>query len=352
MSYQGDPTPGATLRFPFNTLDADEAPTTLAGSPSLAVYKDDGTTESTAGVSLSVDHDGKTGLNIAIIDTSADGSFYSAGSNFSVVIAAGTVDGFSVVNRLVGSFSLRKSSAYAAVAALSIPTASDVATAVWASGTRTLTSFGTLVADVWGAATRVLTAGTNIVLAKGVGVTGFNDLSAAEVNTEVDTALADVGLTPTVTGRIDAAISSRLATAGYIPPDNATIAAIAAATITELAEILQDTSELQTDLTNGGRLDLLIDAIKAKTDNLPAAPAAVGDIPTSTQNADALLDRADAIWTGWTPRKVLRALSGSLGKLSGAGTGTEVMRDPTDSQNVITAVVDEDGNRSNVTFNV
>jgi len=46
-------------------------------------------------------------------------------------------------------------------------------------------------ADVWAVATRLLTAGTNIVLAKGVGVTGFNDLSAAAVNAEVDTALAD-----------------------------------------------------------------------------------------------------------------------------------------------------------------
>ncbi len=44
---------------------------------------------------------------------------------------------------------------------------------------------------VWGAGTRVLTAGTNIALAKGTGVTGFNDLSAAQVNSEVDTALAD-----------------------------------------------------------------------------------------------------------------------------------------------------------------
>ena len=42
---------------------------------------------------------------------------------------------------------------------------------------------------------------------------------------------------------------------------------------TEVAAILADTNELQTDLTNGGRLDLLIDAIKAKTDNLPTDPA-------------------------------------------------------------------------------
>jgi hypothetical protein len=37
---------------------------------------------------------------------------------------------------------------------------------------------------------------------------------------------------------------------------------------TEIAAILADTNELQTDLVNGGRLDLLIDAIKAKTDSL------------------------------------------------------------------------------------
>ena len=34
------------------------------------------------------------------------------------------------------------------------------------------------------------------------------------------------------------------------------------------ATILADTNELQTDLVNGGRLDLLIDAIKAKTDTI------------------------------------------------------------------------------------
>lgn len=56
---------------------------------------------------------------------------------------------------------------------------------VWSSAARTLTSFGTLVSDisnaVWGFATRILTAGTNIVLAKGTGVTGFNDPTVAEI---------------------------------------------------------------------------------------------------------------------------------------------------------------------------
>jgi len=40
--------------------------------------------------------------------------------------------------------------------------------------------------------------------------------------------------------------------------------------------VLEDTDMLQTDWANGGRLDLLVDGIKAKTDVIPASPAAVG----------------------------------------------------------------------------
>lgn len=92
---------------------------------------------------------------------------------------------------------------------------------VWTSAARTLTSFGTLVADtataVWGAATRLLTAGTNIVLAKGTGITGFNDLSAAQVNAEADTAIADAALATaanlaTVAGYLDTEIGDIKAT--------------------------------------------------------------------------------------------------------------------------------------------
>lgn len=74
-----------------------------------------------------------------------------------------------------------------------------------------------IASSVWSAGTRVLTAGTNIALAKGTGVTGFNDLSAAQVNAEVDTALADYD------GPTHAEMTSELASA-----DDATLAAIGA----------------------------------------------------------------------------------------------------------------------------
>lgn len=70
-------------------------------------------------------------------------------------------------------------------------------------------------------------------------------------------------------------------------PVGASISADVAAVKAETATIVADTNELQTDLTNGGRLDLLVDAIKAKTDNLPASPAAVGSEMTLTAAYDA-----------------------------------------------------------------
>lgn len=42
-------------------------------------------------------------------------------------------------------------------------------------------SAATISAQVWSETTRVLTAGTNIALAKGVGVTGFNDIAATDI---------------------------------------------------------------------------------------------------------------------------------------------------------------------------
>lgn len=45
--------------------------------------------------------------------------------------------------------------------------------------------------------------------------------------------------------------------------------------------ILVDTDELQISLADGGFTDLLIDAIKAKTDNLPVDPADASDIATA-----------------------------------------------------------------------
>jgi hypothetical protein len=107
--YLGDIAEDATIRGSFNTRSSAGAPITLAGTPAVSVYKDAGATESTAGVTLTVDFDSRTGHHIYTIDTSAD-AFYATGADYRVVITAGTVDGVSVVGVEVGSFSIQNRS--------------------------------------------------------------------------------------------------------------------------------------------------------------------------------------------------------------------------------------------------
>ncbi len=67
--------------------------------------------------------------------------------------------------------------------------------------------------------------------------------------------------------------------------------------------------------------------------------------------ADALLDRADAIETAWTVRKVLRIMAAAMGgKASGAATNSPVYRNITDTKARITATTDVNGNRTAVTL--
>ena len=81
-------------------------------------------------------------------------------------------------------------------------------------------------ATVWTNATRPLTAGTNIVLAKGTGITGFNDISAQnvwDVATSGLTTVGSIGLK--LNTNVDTTISSRMATFTYTtPPTSAAIA--------------------------------------------------------------------------------------------------------------------------------
>jgi hypothetical protein len=167
----------------------------------------------------------------------------------------------------------------------------------------------------------------------------------AAVETKVDTVDTVVDAILVDTAEIGAAGAGLTALASA-----ANLATVAGYLDTEIAAVLADTNELQTDWANGGRLDLLIDAIKAKTDLVPAAPAAVGDIPTAAANAAALMDLANGIETSITPRQALRLiLAASAGKLSGAATTTIVIRNVGDSKDRLTATVDSSGNRSAVT---
>lgn len=87
------------------------APATLSGTPVVSAYEDAGLTQITAGITLGVDHDAVTGLNMLTI-VAAAASGYEAGKDYNLVITTGTVGGVSVVGEVVGTFSLGLDASY------------------------------------------------------------------------------------------------------------------------------------------------------------------------------------------------------------------------------------------------
>jgi hypothetical protein len=104
MSWLGNRAAASTVVFNFTTTSFG-TPTTLSGTPAISIYKNS-VTQSTTGITLTVDYDSVTGLNHVVIDTSADGTFYATGNDFSIVITTGTVGGVSVVGYVVGEFTI------------------------------------------------------------------------------------------------------------------------------------------------------------------------------------------------------------------------------------------------------
>lgn len=101
---------GTTFDLKFTTRSfTTGAPTTLSGVPVISAYPDNSTTELTAGITLTVDFDTRTGMNnVRVVATSGNG--YASGSNYALVITTGTVGGVSVVGEVIGEFSLEAQS--------------------------------------------------------------------------------------------------------------------------------------------------------------------------------------------------------------------------------------------------
>ncbi len=111
MNYAGDIRLGDTIDVKFTSRAfSTGAPTTLAGTPVISAYPGNSTTQLTAGITLTVDFDGVTGLhNVRVVATSGNG--YATATNYALVITTGTVGGVSVVGEVVGSFSIEARSA-------------------------------------------------------------------------------------------------------------------------------------------------------------------------------------------------------------------------------------------------
>ena len=110
MKYLGDFAASATVRFMWSSNGQDGASITRATNGEVRVYKNLGVTQSTTGVTDTEDFDSLTGVHACAIDTSADGTFYSAGADFTVVLQGATIDG-KTVNAVLAEFSIENRSA-------------------------------------------------------------------------------------------------------------------------------------------------------------------------------------------------------------------------------------------------
>lgn len=343
MKYVGDFTPAKTVLVRFNTHEADGTPITLAGTPAVSVYKNS-TTQSTAGVTLTVDYDSLTGLHHVAIDTSADGTFYAAGNDFDVVLTAGTVDAISVVGTTVGSFSLSNRSALR-------PATADRTIDVDASG-KTLLQDGAITATV--IATGAIDADalatdavTEIAAAFGT-VADFWDSLLADMDTvgSVGKAFQDAfaGTTP-----IPADVTKFGGTPGTFssgrPEVNSThFAGTAFASAVFPANVIQisgdstaaDNCELAFDGTGYGFTACTMPTVTTLTNKTGFALVSTG--------LDLVLCAGVSV-----PTALKRIGAAVSGEVSGAGTSSELFNDWTDTL-CFTVTADASGNRSAVTF--
>lgn len=235
----------------------------------------------------------------AIADGAIDAATLASGTITSAKFAAGAIDAAAIATDAIGAAELA-SDAVTEIAAgvwnalvATYQTNSTFGKAFADATTPKLAAVtsGIIAADVWGAL--VASYQTNSTFGKGwasattptiaAGVT----LAAAAVQAIWDAATSALSTASSIgkllVDNINATISSRLASASYTAPLDAagTRSAVGLAS-----------ANLDTQL---GAIDDYVDtevaAIKAKTDLIPASPAAVGDIPTAIQNADALLNR-------------------------------------------------------------
>lgn len=350
------------------------APFTLGGTPALSVYKDNSTTQTTTGVTLTADFDSVTGLNHFAIDTSADGTFYSAGSFFDIVITTGTVNAVSAVGSVVGRFTIRKTSALKPTtsgrtldvssggeAGIDLANVGSPTTTLNLSGTTISTS--QTVASVSGAVGSVTgSVGGNVVgsvasVTAAVTVGTNNDKTGYTLTQSFPANFASLGinasghilrvtLVDTTTTNTDmrgtdgAALASAWTStrAGYL--DSVLLAANSNRTVqvTGSNHVAADLHESQTG------------SIHATTFDAGAIDAAALATDAANEIADALLDRANAIETGLSVRGAFRLSTAALvGKSSGAETTQVTFRNVGDTTSRIVATVDANGNRTAVT---
>ena len=103
MVYLGDFATNTTIHFMWNSFTSAGGSVTRGTNGTIRVYKNNGTVETTVGVTDTEDFDTLTGVHACTIVTTD--AFYQASANFSVVLAGAVIDG-QTVNAVLAQFSI------------------------------------------------------------------------------------------------------------------------------------------------------------------------------------------------------------------------------------------------------
>ena len=336
---------GDTRDFQFSTVaPSTGVPTTLAGTPVVSAYPDNGTTQITAGITLTVDHDSVTGShNVRVVATAANG--YDYGVKYTLKITTGTVDSVSAVGHVVGEcytfeaadrrlgivdYGVAQSfTSTTAVlrAALAIPD-DEIIGSILAIGnqSRVITDWDnttdTATVDTWtttptgtpnytvhrsppASASAPVPVSVNAFLGTAITETTGNRI-ADNFSTFYDNADADSTKTQDDIGGGSGLDAAGVRTAVGLATANLDTQLGALPTAAEnRAEMDSNSTQLAAaavivaDWSNGGRLDLLIDAIKAKSDQMVFTKANELDVNTQSINGASVTGDGNSVpWDG------------------------------------------------------
>lgn len=294
MQQLGDYVEDATLDFKWSTNDSNGASITRATNGTVSVYKANGVVQSVAGITDTEDFDSTTGIHHCRIDLSAD-AFYAVGNDYQVVLSGAVIDG-QTVNAVLAHFSIENrfsevdvvkwlGQACVAVGVNGVPVV-DMTHIHGSALTETAGQLAGRFVDFFDQASAAFDVATALASFK---ATGFSTHDANDVRVEMD---ANSTMLSSISDYVDS-LEARLtaARAGYL--DELAAANLPADVDTLVSRLTTARAEVLSDLIEGGRLDLLIDAIKAKTDAAPGAAmvelTGIADAPATPSQEQALM---------------------------------------------------------------
>lgn len=316
-----DITLGDTFTSSFTTRNTSGVPTTLAGTPAVSVYYGSNLTEITAGVTLGVDHDGRTGLNLVTV-VATTGNGYTNGIDCRIVITAGTVSGSSVVGEVVEEFTISRAAASVIVGH---PTQGVPAIFAAIDAGVSAPNAESLIQQVIALLPTALDGGYLKVKVYDYLATKFPLQATTEGNKLDVTATGEAGID--------------LANVG----SPTTVLALSGLTIKNVTDVLADTANIKTRIPAAllsGRIDATVGAYQG------------GTPPTSTEVRDAIFARTfhATKMLGLTFEELIALLCcAAMAKCSQTSTNAPLVRNLGDTANALAETTSSDG-RSAVTL--